>query len=88
MAKLDANEEKLLKKLLAKKDAPDAPSAAKSLNISIDLGDEAQVERAQRLGLLEMFSSDNGDDDEGDDDDEGGDDDEEEAPRRRGYFKD
>lgn len=87
MAKLSAREEKVLKALRDKQEAPDAPSASRALNISIDLGDEKQVERAQRLGLLDMFSGDDDDDDGNDDDnDDGNDDDDEEAPRRRGYF--
>lgn len=87
MARLSSREEKVLKELMRKREAPDAPSASRALNISIDLGDEKQVERAQRLGLLDMFSGNDDEEDEertdGDGDD---DDDEEEAPRRRGYF--
>ena len=77
MAKLSADEEKLLAKLMKKREAPDTPSN-RTLNISIDLGDDAQVQRAQRLGLLDMFE---------DDDAGGGDDDEEETPKRAGYFR-
>lgn len=81
MAKLDEKESKLLEKLLAKRDAPDAPSVGKTLNVSIDLGDPDQVARAQKLGLLDGFDDDDGDGDKGGDDDDG-----DEPPRRRGYF--
>jgi len=71
---------------MAKREAPDEPPIGKTLNISIDLGDEKQVERAHRLGLLSLFS-DNGDDDtEGQDGD--GEVEVEEGPKRRGYFSD
>jgi predicted nucleic acid-binding protein len=86
MAKLTDEESKLLKRLTDKQKAPDEPSIGKSLNISIDLGDEAQVARAQKLGLLAAFTGD--DDDENDDDDKGGgnDDDGSDPPKRRGFF--
>lgn len=87
MAKLSADEEKTLAALLGKKKAPDASPVGKSLNISVDLGDEKQVERAQRLGLLDMFTGADDDDDadgaDGADDD---DDDADRSPRRRGFF--
>lgn len=74
MAKLSADEEKVLQRLMRKREAPDTPSN-RTLNISIDLGDNAQVERAQRLGLLDMF----------DEEEEAGGG-EEEEPERDGYF--
>lgn len=86
MAKLSADEEKALKRLQAKREAPDSPAATRALNISIDLGDEKAVERAQRLGLLDLLASDDDDaaDDDAADDDTGDDDD---APRRSGFFR-
>lgn len=81
MAKLSKDEAKMLKQLTEKQEAPDAPAVGRSLNIAIDLGDDAQVARAQKLGLLGSLDDDDGDDDGDDDDDE-------EAPKRRGYFKD
>lgn len=80
MAKLSAKEAKLLKDLQDKSEAPDAPSVARSLNVSIDLGDDKQVARAMKLGLLDGVDDD--DEGDGDDGDSGGDD----TPRRRGYF--
>jgi hypothetical protein len=76
MAKLTAKEKQLLDQLSAKAEAPDSPSTARSLNVSIDLGDEKQVARAQKLGLLDPFD---------DDDDDGGDD-ADDTPKRRSYF--
>lgn len=81
MAKLTEEETNLLKKLTAKAKAPDAPQSERRLNISIDLGDEAQVTRAQKLGLLDMFSGDDDPDPEPDPDP-----DPEETPKRRGFF--
>jgi hypothetical protein len=84
MAQLTSEEKKLLKRLQQKSEAPDAPSVSRALNISIDLGDEKQVERAQKLGLLDAIMGDETEDeDEGADEDE---DDAEDTPRRRGYF--
>lgn len=88
MAKLTSEESGLLKRLMAKSEAPDAPPASRHVNVSVDLGDEKQVERAQKLGLLDMFTGDDDtdtDDGNGDDGD-AGDGDGEEAPKRRGYF--
>lgn len=81
MAKLTEEETNLLKKLTAKAKAPDAPAANRMLNISIDLADEAQVTRAQKLGLLDMFSDDTPDDDPPGDDPPGDD-----PPKRKGFF--
>ena len=81
MGKLTAAEARTLKALQEKSEAPDAPPVSRSLSVSIDLGDEKQVERAARLGLLDL----------GDDDDDGDDDadaDADDTPRRRGYFQD
>lgn len=82
---LSPKEQKLLSNLMKKKDEPDAPAASRALNISLDLGDEKQVERAQKLGLLASIMGDD-DDDGGDGDDGDDDDDEETVPKRRGYF--
>lgn len=87
---LSDKESKLLERLLKKKDEPDAPRPSASLNISIDLGDESQVKRAQKLGLF--AADDDDDDDNGDGDGDGGGDgdgdgDGEQTPRRRGFFR-
>jgi len=83
---LSAREAKILERLMKKKDEPDPPSIGKTLNISMDLGDEKQVERARGLGLLGFITDDDDDDDTDDEknDDETDDDD---APKRRGYFQ-
>lgn len=94
---LSDDESKLLKKLLKKKDEPEAPAASRALNISLDLGDEKQVQRAQGLGLLGAFAGSDDDDDDDDNDDDDDDDGKkkppkkkkpppEETPKRRGYF--
>jgi hypothetical protein len=91
VAKLSEEEARTLEALQKKAKAPDAPAVARSVNISVDLADEAQVERAVKLGLpgFDALVSSNGDDD-GDDDgsssDDDGDDDGDEPPRRRGFF--
>ena len=80
---LTSDEQKLLKKLQRKAEEPDAPAVGRSVNVSVDLGDEKQVRYAHKLGLLSgLFDSDDG----GDDGDDDGDDDDEETPKRRGYF--
>lgn len=81
---LSDKESKMLANLLKKKDEPDAPAIGRNVNVSIDLGDDKQVERAHKLGLLSgLFDDDDDDDDDKNDDD----DDDEETPRRRGYFE-
>lgn len=81
MARLTSQEESLLKKLMSKREAPEAPMTGRTLNISIDLGDDKQIERATRLGLLDMLNDDSDDDGTGDEPDEPDD-----TPKRRGYF--
>jgi hypothetical protein len=78
VAKLSAKEAELLKKLQAKAEAPEAPASNRTLNIDIDLGDDKQVARAIKLGLLDAGDDDDGD---GDDDDDG-----DEPPKRRSFF--
>ena len=82
MAKLSKKEADLLKSLQAKAEAPDAPPSQRVLNVSIDLGDPAQVERATKLGLLDGIEDD-GDEGAGDEEEEEADD----GPKRKGYFK-
>lgn len=82
---LSSEEQKLLKKLQKKAEEPDAPAVGRSVNVSVDLGDEKQVRAAHKLGLLSGLFSDDSDDDDNDDDDDG-DADDEDTPRRRGYF--
>ena len=82
MAKLTDDEANMLKKLMAKREAPDAPAVGRSISVSIDLGDEAQVRRAQRLGLLDSDEAEsNGAEAEGESEGD-------EKPKRRGYFDD
>lgn len=56
MAKLSEEQEKTLAELMALKDKPDEPEASRSrsdnLNFTIDLSDEAAVDRAISLGLI------------------------------------
>ena len=80
---LSDDEQATLDALLKKKDEPE-PKDERSgigrvLNVSLDLSDDMQVEKAFRLGLLERPAA--GDD--GDDEDK---DEEDEAPRRSGFF--
>ena len=89
MARLTADEARLLKRLQRKSEEPDAPPVSKSLSISVDLGDEKQVERATKLGLLDLLTGADEDDDESaDEDDDESTDEDDDVPRRRGYFKD
>lgn len=71
--------EALQKKADEPDEEPKGNGLSRVLNVTVDLGDEAQVERAIRLGFMEAPQED----DEGEDDDS-----EEESPRRRGYFGD
>ncbi len=86
MGKLTDEEKTLLEKLQAKAEAPDEPESSggglgRVLNVALDLGDDAQVEKAFRLGLLERPADDDPDPDEPADDPD-------DAPRRRGFFDD
>lgn len=79
MAKLTAEEERALKRLMEKREAPDSGPVGRSVNVSIDLGDPKQVERAQRLGLLDLFEDEEPEvDTEADEADD--------TPKRKGYF--
>lgn len=74
-----------LEALQKKAEEPDeepngAGGISRVLNVTVDLGDDAQVERAIKLGLMSAPAAD---EDEGEEE-EG----EEESPRRRGYFGD
>jgi hypothetical protein len=79
---LSEEERAVLKRLQQKDKEPAAPPVGKVINVSVDLGDEAQVARAIKHGFLtadeveqDKNGSDGGDDDDGDD-----------APKRKGYF--
>jgi hypothetical protein len=77
---LNDEERATLKRLMAKDKEPAAPPVGKVINVTVDLGDEAQVARAIKHGFLtadEVAEDQNGDSGE----DEG-----EDAPRRKGYF--
>lgn len=91
MAKLTDDEAAQLKALEERRDAPDEPDApgrSEILNYTIDLADEAAVDRALKLGLLKP--SDVEDDDDEDDDGKGDPKDpkRERTPKRRGFFPD
>lgn len=78
---LSEEETATLKRLQQKAKEPAAPPVGKVINVSVDLGDEAQVARAIKHGFLtaeEAEADKNGD---GEEDGEG-----EEAPKRKGYF--
>jgi hypothetical protein len=79
---LSEEERATMKRLQQKEKEPAAGPIGKVIQVSVDLGDEAQIARAIKHGFLtadEVESDRNGSDDE---DGEGDD-----APRRKGYFK-
>jgi hypothetical protein len=81
---LSADEKAQLEALTKKAKEPERSSGGGNhrLNVSIDLADEAQVKRAQKLGLLGDYAPDDESDEEaGGDGDDGGD-----PPKRGGYF--
>ena len=59
---------------------PSGGGLGRVLNVSLDLGDEAQLDRAFKLGLLERPAADDPDPDDPPDEDD--------PPRRRGFFDD
>lgn len=69
--------EALQKKAEEPDEEPAGNGISRVLNVTVDLGDDAQVERAIRLGFMEEPAVD-----EGEGEEEG----EEESPKRRGYF--
>ena len=83
MARLTEEEAAQLKALQEKSEAPEEEEngggggLSRVLNISVDLGDEAQVERAYELGLLTRAEAEAAEEE---------DEPEEEGPRRRGFF--
>ena len=81
---LTEEQAKQLEELERLRDTPDEPAepkgAGRILNVTLDLADDAQLERAFKLGLLDRPAAD---DDAGDDDE---DDDAAEQPKRRGFF--
>jgi hypothetical protein len=83
VAKLTDDEANMLKKLMAKREAPESGPVGRAINVSIDLGDDKQVERAMKLGLLDADSLGlgGGDENEGDGEEEADD-----TPVRPGYF--
>jgi hypothetical protein len=84
---LTEEEAKALADLQAKAEAPDEPEpngTTRVLNFSVDLGDEAQIERARKLGFLPPEETPEPDGGEGKPDPEP----EEEGPSRRGFFGD
>lgn len=81
---LSASEKKMLERLQAKAEEPDAPPVGRTLNASIDLGDPKQVALAQKFGFLTADEVEDDIDGDDDNDDDKGD----ETPKRRGYFND
>lgn len=83
---LSKEQQAQLEELERLRDAPEpeekGAGTGRVLNVNLDLGDDAQVERAFKLGLLERPAAD---DDATDDD---ATDDDEDGPRRRGFFDD
>jgi hypothetical protein len=82
---------KQLEELEKLRDAPDEPAGngggiGRVLNVTIDLGDDKQVARAFKLGLLDEPAPDEpeGGEGEGEEQTEG----EGEGPRRGGFFND
>ena len=102
MAKLTEEELATLAELEKRRDEPDEKpektGLGRMLNVTVDLSDEASVERAFSLGLLERPVVATDDDEDGDDEDgdEGGkkkappkkktDDEDGDGPKRRGFF--
>jgi hypothetical protein len=83
MAKLSEEEAAKLAELQEKAEAPEPEEngggLSRVLNVSVDLGDPAQVERAISLGFLTAPEAEELE--EGDEGDEG-----EDGPKRRGFF--
>jgi hypothetical protein len=77
---LSEEERATLKRLQQKEKEPAAAPVGKVIQVSVDLGDEAQVARAIKHGFL---TSDEVEQDKGDEDEDSDSDD---APRRKGYF--
>lgn len=82
MVGLTADEKKLMERLARKAEEPDEPPMGKSVSFSIDLGDDKQIAKAIKLGLLNPFSDDE------DEDKEDKEDEKDDAPKRGGYFRD
>jgi hypothetical protein len=88
MAKLTDEQAATLAELQALSEAPDEPEGnplQRVLNVSVDLGDEAQVERARSLGFLPPAEAPA--EGEGEGGGAGGEGGAEEEPQRRGFFK-
>jgi len=77
---LNDEQRRQLKELQRLEKEPAAPPVGKVINVTVDLGDEAQVQRAIEHGFL--TAREVAEDRNGDGDDEDG----EDAPRRKGYF--
>jgi len=77
---LSEEERATLKRLQQKEKEPAAAPVGKVINVTVDLGDAAQVERAIKHGFLTADEVDADSDGKGDED-EG-----EDAPKRKGYF--
>jgi hypothetical protein len=77
---LSEEEKATLKRLQQKEKEPAAAPVGKSINVTIDLGDDAQVARAIKHGFLTAEEAEQASD--GDESDE----DSDEAPKRKGYF--
>lgn len=84
MAKLSKEEQRMLRRLQEKSEAPDAPPIGKTVNVAVDLGDKNQVAMAQRLGLFDGLAAEEEEETEEEESEEEAD----ETPKRRGYFPD
>lgn len=86
MAQLTEEEAAQLKALTEKSEAPEPENGggtSRVLNVSVDLGDPEQIERAIGLGFLTRPEAEEL---EGEGEGEGGEGEGEEGPRRRGFF--
>lgn len=83
MAKLTDEEQSLLKRLTAKAKAPDETPPGRMLNFTIDLANDAAVERAKKLGI---FPNDDPPEDPPGDDPPGDDPPGDDPPKRKGFF--
>ena len=82
MAKLTEEEQAQFEAFQKKMEAPDEPPVGKTVTYVVDLGDDAQVKRARKMGFLpdDLDAEESKDGDEGEEELD-------ETPKRRGYFK-
>jgi hypothetical protein len=78
VAKLSESEKAALARLQAKAEAPDEGPISKAINVTINLGDKAQVALAKKMGFLPDDDEEVTEEMEGEEGDE--------TPKRKGYF--